>query len=305
MAAVTTVYEISGRDSEKRVEDRRYRRSFYVSLDSVAGGPAAAEVAVGVNGQSIPLVGSAHPNVPTATVLSVRPDPVDGFFTDFIVTVEYSTDAPSADEDQLPTERPWDIAWDSVIESMAIDAEISSNPAVNGSPITNSAGQPFDPPYEIATYSAILRVVRNEVAFSVTTAKLYTGKLNSDSFLGSDPLTCKCTKIAGRRFFEQNAYWWEVTYEFVFKDDRTLYQGVTPVFFSGHSLIALDNGLMQLDGGGNLVPCLDSEGNQVTQPVLLDGAGGQEPSSPNPNPFYKVFEVAKAVPFSPLGLSGI
>lgn len=299
-----TVYEIGERNSAKRADERRYERRFYVSL-GYAGGPEDAEIANGVNGQKIPGIGDPHLGAPQAVAEEIRPEPVEGIFGDYIVTVVYSTTAASGDQDDLPTERPADIQWDSIFESMAIDASISDNPLFDGKPIVNSAGQPFDPPYEISVPFATLRVVRNETAFSAFTALAYTGKLNSDTFLGQSPLVAKCTKIAGRRFFEQNAYWWEVTYEFLFRPPRTLYQGTTPIQYSGHSLFALDNGLMQLDAQNNLVPCVDTNGNQVTQPALLDGAGHQEPASPNPNPNYMVYQIAKAVPFAPLGLGGI
>ena len=304
-----TVYEITGRDADKRAGEYRLTRQFYVSLDTVSDdGPALAAVAVGVNGQSVPIIGEGYPGIYTATANSIRPQAVEGIFTDFIVTVEYTTAASDPDEDDIPLNRPWTIQWGNITETIAIDHEISSNPLVDGLPIMNSAYRPFDPPYEIGVARPTLTVVRNERTFGAFTAIQYVNALNSDVFVGQGPLTAKCTNIAGRRFFEQNEYWWEVTYEFLFKPYITLYNGPTPSQFSGHSLTVLDIGLMQLNAAGtDWTPCLDESGNQTTEARLLDGSGRQIPFTPGvpPNPYFKVFEINKAIPFSPLGLAGI
>lgn len=304
MAAAPTVVEITGRSSDKTANELGLVRRFLVTNITIDGGPFAALNAVdGGTMLAVPSIGAPYPGVPSAIVQSKSPESVEGSFYDFIVTVNYTTRSTDPSWDVPPLARPWEFDWDSIYESKAIEQEISESPLVEGRAIVNSVGMPYDPPYEISIPRTTLSVTRNEVSYNSATAREYMGKMNSDVFMGYEPFTARCEKISGRRFFEQNAYWWSVSYNFLFRPLVRLKRGLTTELWPDFNLNVPDNGRYQLNAAGNnTVPILDENSNPVSDTRMLNGVGYAVPVG-SAAFYYFSYSVTKAVPFAAFGIS--
>lgn len=135
---------------EKGTWTRSYDRVFIVDTDD----PNTSDTAVLRLAGVAPLY-SSHPFDPLATLVSKQAQQVSGTRLQWLVTLRYSTRAPdpsdrTVEEEQLeeeqnddPTERRNRISYGTIQYTRAIEQD------VNGKPITNSAGQKFDPATEI------------------------------------------------------------------------------------------------------------------------------------------------------------
>lgn len=290
--AVTAVNETwRGRAHEINSSgNRSYTRTFDVLTDDRNTAQKEVRDAAGV-----PRVGDVYPDDlgATATRVSVEQDP--GIFLLWRVTVEYETvtgNQNQAAEDEDPLNRPAELEWSFAQFTKVADQDI------DGNMITNSAGDPFDPPPEIDDSRPVLRIARNEAGFSAATAVEFMDAVNDDAFFGGQPGQVKVANISAVRQFENGIPFWRVVYEFHFRRE-------------GWSLQILDRGYRILVGGvpEPVVEDVKNPGGgtetfqEVREPILLNGAGLPKPSTPPPSPgVYLSFDVYKTKTFAVLGL---
>lgn len=132
-----------------------------------------------------------------------------------------------------------------------------------GNQVVNSALDPFDPPLERDDSRLILRIRRNEAAFSATDAAQYKDKINSDVFAGQAIGAVKVNDITGDPAWSgEMGLYFVVTYEFEISN-----------LAWGWNLKVLDAGYNVLNGSGDLVPAQLADGSFATKPVPLNGSG--------------------------------
>jgi hypothetical protein len=287
MAVVSVIEQPQGEGSQDRLYQRRYTRNFKVLCNDVRDGPVVIRSATTGSPPVLRIPGIGNSYYVSATevdrwsfvenVVCTRAEKTSaGCY--WIARVEYGPyDASTYPAD--PIEWPIDLQWDRVEydEICVVD--------INGNPVANSAGQPFDPPITRQMSKGILRITRNEADYDPKLADLYSDCINSDTFMGRDPYTVKVSGIPGViKTNPQGGYYAAVTYTFEFDKKKW-------------KKFPLDIGLQELDGSTppKLRKLLDDQGQPISDPAKLDGSGHQLPS--NGTPVFLEFDVYDEVNF--------
>lgn len=202
--------------------------------------------------------------------------------------------------------------WDTALVSMPADIDI------DGSPIVNSSNEPFDPPQ-----NALVPVLRLSVewyveAFALADLIKYTGVKNSDTWSVGDgsgtlsPGQAFITRMSRRQRSDGLI---RVSAEV----DMKAYQVIQfwngghvnlPASFEAKDVSSFD--VAQADRGRRIKgdvtdnvqtyePILDTDDNPVTEPVFLNGDGGQLNTAAS-SPVTLIFEIAKSQSFTALGI---
>ena len=200
------------------------------------------------------------------------------------VTANYTTDAPTTQDDEDPLNQPRKVSWSS--GSVSVVAERDRD----GKVIVNSAGDPFDPPIEIERPHAILVVSRNEASFSGTTIIQYKQKVNSAPFSIGGVGEIICSDINATTDEQNGIEFWNVTYKFEYAPE-------------GWQPEILEQGLRQITATGSYETCKDDEGNDVTTPVLLNSAGKQILARDGTSSTFTKWNVYEEIDFNQLGLN--
>jgi len=203
----------------------------------------------------------------------------------FIVTVNYESIGNPLDNEP---EYEWSFANSNEPIDHTLDAED------NKTPITNSAGETFDPPVTKDIEDLVFRITRNEETFREDIAE-YINAVNDDEFFGYQPGIVKCTQVTGRPAKAAAMDYWIITYEFQFRRD-------------GWKLKVLDEGFREKtgdDGGSPAKPTyavmVDDNDKPLSQPVLLDGAGVK--LADDGDPVFLEFELYRKKTFADLALA--
>ena len=290
--SILSVNEVSGaRSTENEKGETEYTRTFKVVTSAANIGAIAVRTATG-----IPRVGDYYLTATEQDTGSlckrVEPQQEQDNPRLWIVRADYGapSDGDEAQRNPNPLLRPAVLTWGFNKSSRVVWKD------ANGKGITNSAGEYFDPPPEMDDSRPTLSITRNEAAFNPGIATDYQDAVNSDSFLGFAPGQVKVAGISGTSQTENNVAFWSVGYEFEFRRE-------------GWQLSILDQGRNQRILQW-LAPILQRradnaepiQGMAVSDPVPLNGAGG-ELINPGPNTvIYRNFEVYKSKAFAPLGL---
>jgi hypothetical protein len=167
-----------------------------------------------------------------------------------------------------------------------------------GNPILNSATVPFSEPITIDDTRTTITVIRNEwirpnfgsAGWNFQLSATYRDGVNQYAWNGFAPKTVKCGTIStSDPQYDSNSQSWyyEVTYPFEVNLDTWTKQ-------------PLDRGYQVLVSGLP-VPKLTSTGQQVDEPVLLDGSGNELPSGGTP--VFLPFDAYKLLDFSGLNIN--
>lgn len=198
------------------------------------------------------------------------------------------------DQNENPLLRPSKIKWGFAkfqrpVERALPNAANFEVAPEDGKPIINSAGDPFDPPYEIEDSRPTLAITRNEAldVFQPSVAVDYQDAVNADAFFGAAPGKAKVMGISAERDWKGTYPYWIVTYDFEFRRE-------------GWQLKVLNRGYNQIDTAGALVACRTADGSPVSSPIPLNVLGRQ--LSPGGTLIYLDFTVYKSLPFGALGL---
>ncbi len=178
---------------EATLDSAKITRRYLVQLDSFA---LDADAACNVAG--IPAAFDAHPTVTLARVRRKSASRV-GNSLYWQVEVEYSTPEKGQDEeeneDPLEDKPTMSISYEDREEVITGTLD-SDRTRQNG--IRNSAGELFDPPPMRTVSSLVLTIGQNYGTNfnAVASAVTYMDCINSDTFLGLGPKTCKICSVS-------------------------------------------------------------------------------------------------------------
>lgn len=228
------VIEQNGRSGSVDAKfQRTYKRNFLVEVDGPTYGPYYAASATG-----IPRIFDPHNEDPYAfcTNLDPQQDPEDQFLFHITATYGYSIDGwtsgngfggtgnpyvdsqqaglPIADRVASPLSRPRDYDFDTIASGTEV-VEFD----VNGRPLLNTAGDPFNPPYTIEKPALSLVVGLNSSDAPGNVWAAYYNYLNASS-MTIGPWTfgakkARLRRVTAKRVNEQNiSYWrWMIAFE--------------------------------------------------------------------------------------------
>jgi len=200
------------------------------------------------------------------------------------VTAAYSTatDWPSLGGDS-PTARPTEISWSNQKFQRPTQKDAAGNA------LKNSAGSLFDPAPQVDDSRPTLTMTRIESSFDGSRAMTYMDTVNLNTWMGGAPRTWKVDDISAQRQYEQNVFYWRVTYVFQYRPQTW-------------DLVVWDAGYYALDSSTppKRVRILDKTSHPSAKPQFLDGDGTALPS--DGTPFELRFEVYKKLDFAALGL---
>jgi hypothetical protein len=266
---------------------RTYRRAWRVITDGPhAIGALGARLAIPVFfGQNYQLSDTSGAQVEYdqfsfATKIDAQIDPDCNDDSSWVVTVDYAPYDPTQFPEN-PLNHPIKISWgeNRFDQVCFVDR--------NGNPITNSAGDYFDPPLTIDDSRPTLRIVRNEPSYDPGYATKWKDCLNTGPFFGFNPGYVKMsTPLGDLDYSPVCGYYYIVTYQFE----------INP---NGWKKNILDQGLRQIVSGKQQ-KIVDDKGEDVTSPALLNGKGAK--LATGGNPVTLTFNVYQEADFSSLGL---
>lgn len=300
---------------------------YHVEFNALSDYPDAVATAVDPgSGTAVPALGSVDPRHSRRVAVSITPRILggqgEGGINVAAVAVDYDTQttfagysASSISFEADPVARMAEVEWGFRKEPRVRNFAIARKNRVTGNydygtwttdtvaalagvgfpvytsiPITNSAGQPFDPPpmYNHITMVGIME--RWQRTWDAAQALAYVrndGAVNSDWFLGFPPGMCRIEDISARRRVESGELLWRVRYE---------------VHIADHWLdVVPDVGFAKADEGSTL-QIVDGNGIPSGAPVRLDGAGQPLANQQTDNTEYMIYFNHDLLPFSVLNL---
>lgn len=296
--AVVSMNETRQGSADKDRDGRNYSRTFVVVLDDVTDGPLVARLAVP------PYIGEVYKDADGDTLdtfvrcSSITPRQRNGTQLVYDVVAEYGarSDATETTYDD-PVLRPPDLSFEGALFRKAVVKDL------DGKAVVTSAGQPYDPPLEIDVSRSRLVVVQNEEYAPANPLETMAGKvfaynntINAATFLDAEPGKLR-VRLRADRQFENDTYFWRVTYELDWHEEGWLSEGEL-----------LDSGTIERkpkDGGGFIFhDIIGGDGEKVGDPWLLDG-GGEALSADDAAAeewHYNQFRVYNSMPFVLIGL---
>ncbi len=226
MAVIGTAHErIDGRSKRDAAEGvREYTRRFWVQTEYVTDDPALALNAIGIPTIYQTYNTESHTDLfavcseRTATPQSDNPKiwEIECRYTTIEINIDLTGQADALFD-------PPDIEFGFESKSRAIygypdpqQAYIGGGRPTAASGIVNSAGEPFDPPVEVEVSYPVLTITRNEPIFLPSLAVRFQDAVNADFFWGVNPRCAKIKGISATKQYQNNLYYWKVTYKIVF-----------------------------------------------------------------------------------------
>lgn len=290
--SISSVHErYQERQARATPEGRFFTRVFHVVTTDVT----TAQVDIFAD-TSIPNIYDPFPGADDAICKNIASEVFHEDQVQWLVICEYGPRKQVEEGNTHPTDLPAVISFGyqqyrRAVEKAYRATDDVTNPTL---PVQNSAGQPFDPPLVDVVSNQVITINRNEKtsAFDPNKAANYKDTLNKNPITVAGvqiaALQGRIRKIGSRTAWDEEGLgYWEVTYEV--EVDRKY-----------HVRKPLDIGFYQLDSAGELTSIKDSEGEAVTEPVKLDGAGQE--LGPGGDPVYGSFQTLFAVDWAPLGL---
>ena len=177
------------------------------------------------------------------------------------VTAEYSnkidSGSGSGSVNPDPLLRPADITWGFNTYTKVVDIDTS------GDPVTNSAGDLFDPPPEDEIYRLKVSISQNEASFNPATAwQLIDTTNNAPITIAGAPVVANqalLQHMGATAQYENGVSYAKVNYEIELSPDFTLY--------------LLDIGFYEIATANTKTKNKDDAMREVTEPFLLNGSG--------------------------------
>jgi len=287
MAVVDVKPNWSKGEAPISTEGRTAKRVYTVLLDGTDDPDDTLIVARQASG--IPRVRQPYSTLdPQLRCVSVNPRALSPTLVE--VTCNYATGDKSID----PLDEPPKRSWGSIVSEQPIDHDI------NGKPLVNTAGEPFDPPITIPVYDDVLRIVRNEATYDNFRMRRYRNSLNMYPFMGWPALTCKMVEISAEEIVEADWTYYQVTYEIHMRADED----------ENGNLVAwkrrvLNRGFRRFlrpeeEGYPGFIAIKDAEGEPVSEPVLLNLEGNDVVDKDNA--VWLLFDVVKVADWRSLHL---
>lgn len=267
-----------GRTAEEAEDgSRRYVDVFQIR----SAAPVNQQTIMAASG--LPAHLSPYPADPAALLrsrkLNQRDDPLLWFMECVYDTKAASNQDQSSNPNPLlrPPEHQW--GRQTFVVALTHDME--------GTPIVNSAGDPFvDPPIEVDRVIPVLTVARNIAFFSGAMVLEYSDTVNSDPWFGCAPGQARLVMFGARSAEEQGQQYWQLTAEIQFK-------------YEGWRLRVLNAGYQFIAGDGEKYPVTYKQGPDSRVPFPLNEDGSMNFSG---TPIYKEFKIYREIPFGPLNL---
>lgn len=255
-------------------------RVWNVQLDSVQYASMAAVEAVRTQEAEI---GDTHPQNPYAFLRRLTPGGTDNRKI-WNVTGEYKQSVLTASPDN-PLDEPKRVAWSSNTYTEPI---VKDNA---GEPVVNSAGQPFDPPLTQPRHTLVATITYNSDQFDPNIAATFEDSVNEDSEeianLTVPARTARIMEVGATQEFFEDITYWAVTIKVEIKPETWDKE-------------VLDQGIFEKVGSETRRMSTD-DGEEVTEPLKLDGNGGKLDPQTNP-PVYLTFKTNEEKDFAPLDL---
>ena len=257
---------------------------------------------------SIPAINSEHPARPGMYVSKYRvTQPKDAAKHTLDVIVEYSATGASTDNTQDdPDEEP--VATDNQVVEWGWDDGTTSRELVedvDGTPVVNSAGDPFDSVPEIEAPAPTFTKVIKFGSSRRYTQYLCTTNANQLTIGGMTcaPYTLLCS-VSEKLNIGDNQWPYTYTVRLKYRTNIITKGGDTQAGEIGWNVAVVDAGMREKDdttGKLKLIQILSQETGQpanVTAPELLDGHGkavARSPSGAPAQPYNLTFMAYKAV----------
>ena len=228
----------------------------------------------------------------------------------FRVIVKYDCELDIATQVPIsPLMQPPDVSITFAGSNEPIDTD------TEGYPITNSAGEAFDPPITKDHSDMVIRYTRNERTYDKLVAADYKDAVNSDTFLGFAPGHVLISMFDSVQMQAANLIYYRVSREFRVRYDEVKTRdggGAIQTQVFGWTKRIRDEGFREwvgtnTDGSPKYKEILDGQGLKISQPQLLDGLGFKLSDAAIKNPplpelcFFK-YDVHKKRAFSVLNI---
>ncbi|HYH67161.1 MAG TPA: hypothetical protein VD866_20865 [Urbifossiella sp.] len=300
MASAEEVWE--GRQATSSWPDKRvYTRVFDVTTDSPFDDAATAAAVVGIS------KGDPHPTDDVAVCVSINPSQKADSPTLWQVSYGYDShpeipevlqpdatggvsppepvtpaEAAAAGENPQSKQPVWKVSFQQTQEPAVKDRNLD--------PVWNSARLPFDPPIMVEVSRPIVTVTFNKPSFGLDHAEYIQDAVNSETWRGMEPRTCRLIGVEAQSMQENGVAFWSVSYTLAIKRDTWDYR-------------PLDCGFAEWDLGSpglgipaRWVKIVDDYGKEPTEPVPLNGSGRK--LTPGDAPVYLRFRIYREISFA-------
>lgn len=275
MAVVSVNERFQDRRGRATIGGVQYTRSWLVKTDAVTDGAYTARTAT-----NIPIIGDPHNEDTAATCRDIDPVPYEGDGKTWLVTAKYSS--PTLGGGQIidsddPLELPAKVAFTFESENKVVDRSwtlnyagrsITDSEGAPRFPILNSAGMPFDPPLTQDYPLLVISIQQNRADYDPEQAMKFLGSVNETevSVVGFtiQPWYGLLRDYSGIQMWDQDGDpYWQVRHEIAVRFEE-----------AGWCRQVLDAGMYEWDtGSGKFQTSKDSDGEEITEPLPLDGSG--------------------------------
>lgn len=226
----------------------------------------------------LPVTGMAYPGVPDTWLVDreiVRRSPIY-----WEARLSYQGEFPSID--MRPVRR-----WGRAATTESIDEDINGNPivTVNGEPLDGLTKDISDP---------VLTVRKNFREINIAAIHQYFDSVNADTFAGFAPGTARFLDFAADEETDgNNTRFWRVSVQFQFR-----YPYRTTPERAWWKRVRHEGYFRNV--GGNIRKCVDSDGEPLSRPALLNLDGTQRTETDQAD--WLEWQVYTPVPYNSLGL---
>lgn len=142
-----------------------------------------------------------------------------------------------------------------------------------GSPLLNTAGDNYDPLPEMFTPGCVIRIKQNLASFSPQTIFYFTNKINSDTWMGMDPHTCRIDPPKGGLAYHQTCgQYWETEWCIICRPNIQIDPSSGNPVVIGWDKAIPSRGYRQLVGG-NWVKIRNYDGTEIESAAYLNSSG--------------------------------
>jgi hypothetical protein len=235
-------------------------RRYTVEMFAVTNNPADGPYIV-LNAADVPKVGQSYNfGVEQDLIATVVDVGVQASESPFIwdLTVEYDTDRVVSAVTDNPLLQPPEISYTTVSEERPLSRDLL------GIPVTNSAGQMFDPPFTYNQKYRVVSIKRNEATYDSSVALAYEDACNLFPIGGIGAYCCRLSGWTAQRQVSGGSVFYATEYTLELRRESW-------------ALYALDQGFQGwVDMGGRLVFDLfrsPIDQAPLSNPSLLNGRG--------------------------------
>lgn len=257
----------------------------------------AAESVLAAGAPGIPQKGEQHPVTAGMVAGKPEPDAVGPHYYRVLVRYSEISGSGAKAKAENPLERPAEISWGLETANEPIESDL------DGKPIVNTAGQPFDPLVEIPFSIPILRIGRNEANSNIAQIITYAGgrgATNTDSFFGAEPGEALCRSIQESKQVEGEYAFWRREYEIAFREVNEAKGRVGWRLRILNLGWATDTGQIDADGCPIFKVVKDKDYAPLPEPVCLSEDGTKVVKKDHA--VWLIFRVHPELLFAPLHL---